>query len=442
MNFVSGYFLIFLPVVLLLYRRLSGSYRPWLLLLASYGFYAVFHPVAVLLLLVVTASTYVAGRYGRRSSLAYGIGLLIPLGSLFFCKYYGFLWENVHGFLSLPMLQILLPAGISFYTFQALAYVFDVRRGRLEPERDPLYMALFICFFPQLVAGPIERAGDLLPQLHGIVDAEAPSWREQLPLFLRGFAKKILVADYLAVYVTRVFDAPGEQNAWSAILGALLFTVQIYADFSGYSDIAVATAGMFGVRLSENFRHPYAATSVREFWKRWHRTLTRWFTDYVYIPLGGNRKGMVRTIVHLLVVFLLSGLWHGAAWHFLMWGLLHGVAMCIERLLQEKVRLPLWVSYCGTFAFVVVAWVFFRAKSIGDACRLLAAMVTKWQGGIDVTLAQACYGVLMILLVLRLDREDYRPTPVKNMLLYFSILAGWLFLLSRTGSNTFLYFQF
>lgn len=319
MNFTAPAFVLLFPIVLALHWMLPPSRRWVLLLAASLGFYAVGSPQALPLLAGITLGTYAAalGIAKSKTQTAKKLWLtcaaVLCIGCLCLFKYAGIFRTDV---------PLLLPAGISFYTFQTLSYVIDIYRGRLMPERHPGYYALFVSFFPQLVAGPIERSTALLPQLHAQerrMDSSGWLW------MVRGFAKKLLLADTAAVFVDSVYASPADASGPAVLLATLLFAGQIYWDFSGYSDIAVGAAALLGVRLSRNFDHPYRADSLRDFWRRWHISLTRWFTDYVYIPLGGSRRGTVRLAVNTMVVFLLSGLWHGAALHFVVW------AVCMVR---------------------------------------------------------------------------------------------------------------
>ena len=337
MNFTAPAFVLLFPIVLALHWMLPPSRRWGLLLAASLGFYAVGSPQALPLLAGITLGTYAAalGIAKSKTQTAKKLWLtcaaVLCIGCLCLFKYAGIFRTDV---------PLLLPAGISFYTFQTLSYVIDIYRGRLMPERHPGYYALFVSFFPQLVAGPIERSTALLPQLHAQerrMDSSGWLW------MVRGFAKKLLLADTAAVFVDSVYASPADASGPAVLLATLLFAGQIYWDFSGYSDIAVGAAALLGVRLSRNFDHPYRADSLRDFWRRWHISLTRWFTDYVYIPLGGSRRGTARLAVNTMVVFLLSGLWHGAALHFVVWGGVHGALLLLEKALpplQRKAQGP------------------------------------------------------------------------------------------------------
>ena len=368
MNFTSPLFLIGFPLVCLIYRKLpdtsrrlsqgssgraaqNGSARrllsrQTLLLLASWLFYMGGSLKSFPLLLLVTLVTYLGGiaiekakaEQSGRAGAILALVLCFVFGILFFFKYFRFVQNTVFHLLGTHSrgLRLPLPAGISFYSFQSLSYCLDVYRGRLRAERSFRNFALFVSFFPQLVAGPIERAEDLLPQLGACPSPTESDTLTGALYILRGFFKKIVIADFVSAYVSALFDA-GRYSGPLTLLAGMLFGFQIYADFSGYSDIALGAARLLGIRLHVNFDSPYLADSIRDFWRRWHITLTNWFTDYVYIPLGGSRRGTAVHVRNILIVFLLSGFWHGADWHFAAWGLYHGVLLSCA-VLWEKAR--------------------------------------------------------------------------------------------------------
>ncbi len=461
MNFNTLEFLLFLPAVLALHWALPHRLRWALLLASSWLFYFWWEPMAGLLLVAVTAATWLCGLGAarekppavRRACLAMALGAC--LGCLGVFKYAGFFAGLIHGG---PAWRLLLPVGISFYTFQALSYVLDVYRGRTAPEGHFGYYALFISFFPQLVAGPIERSGRLLPQLR----RERTLSREQLSaggwLLLTGYFKKAAIADGLAPLVDAVYAAPGQAAGPEIIAATALFGLQIYCDFSGYSDIARGSAGLLGVELMENFQAPYAARSIREFWRRWHISLTAWFTDYVYIPLGGSRRGLPRRCFNIMAVFLLSGLWHGADWTFVAWGGIHGIYQVCGVLAARRAggRTPQGrgtglLRCAATFSLVTFAWLFFRAQSMADAWLLLSRLGTGWgaaQGPL-LSMARQLPFVLPALACLHfLHRLPSRPpAPLGPRVLTVSALLlcialGWWTSLSGGGGNAFIYFQF
>lgn len=330
MLFNSIAFAIFLPIVFIVYWFLPDKYRWIVLLVASYYFYMSWNPKYIILIMAVTFISYIASlllekerQFNQRKTILVGSSI-ICIGLLIFFKYTNFISQsiaNICGVFSVEysplMLNIVLPVGISFYTFQAISYIIDVYRGNIKAERHIGKYAAFVSFFPQLVAGPIERTNHLLPQIEEKHEFNYSQATYGLKLMAWGFFKKIVIADTLSKYVSAVFDSPRQFRGFSLVLATLFFSIQIYCDFSGYSDIAVGTAKLFGIDLMTNFKSPYFSCSIKEFWSRWHISLSTWFRDYVYIPLGGNR---VRHKLNLLITFLVSGLWHGANWTFVIWG--------------------------------------------------------------------------------------------------------------------------
>jgi len=392
MTFNSTGFLIFVFLVTAIYFVCPRRYRWVWLAAASTYYYASWALEYVAWLAASTLIVYIlAIRMAKVSLQAWRkallvLGLVLLLGSLAVLKYSGMagdtwraLAERFGWAYSLPSWQLLLPVGISFYIFQAVAYLVDVYWGKIEPERHLGILYLFFSFFPQLVAGPIERAGKLIPQFKTKRSVSVSDLSSGLQLVLWGMFKKVVVADRLAVYVDAVYNHPGDQRGWPILVATFFFAVQLYADFSGYTDIALGVAKVLGYDLTPNFRRPYLASSVVEFWRRWHMTLTAWFRDYLYIPLGGNRVPKWRWYTNVMLVFVVSGLWHGAAWTFVLWGALHGAYYLVEtwtRQARDKVwdklfpKRGAWRTVVGTLvtsALVCLAWVFFRANSISDA---------------------------------------------------------------------------
>ena len=452
MNFISAQFVVLFPLVLLCWRRIAPARRWVVLLAASWLFYAAGQPQTFPLLLLATGVCYLAARRvadaqskaAKRGWLALALGTC--LGILFLFKYLSFA-ASIFG-ISVP--SLLLPVGISFYTFQNLSYVIDVYRGTMEPERHFGYYALFVSFFPQLVAGPIERPQNLLPQLRRAADPSREDVQAGMQLLLRGYCKKLVLADFAARFVEPVYASPEAAAGPAVVLATVLFALQIYGDFSGYSDIACGAARLMGIRLMKNFDAPYTACSVREFWRCWHISLTSWLTDYLYIPLGGSRCGTFRHCLNILIVFLASGLWHGANWTFVIWGGLHGAAMVGETLLAPRLPVPpRWLGRCLTFAFVCFAWIFFRAGSVADAFTLISALPSGWNslprlGMKAADLAQLVLGVLLLV------RLQYWPAPVRQerraagtvFCLTACAALAWLSLLAEGAGNAFIYFQF
>ena len=463
MLFIEFKFLAFFAVVFGLYwtaRRLPQ--RKVLLLAASYLFYAAWDWRFLGLIMLSTIVDYTAGlRMGaagdatiRRRWLLFS--LVVNLGMLGLFKYFDFFVGSMQDLVSVlgftwrtETLSIILPVGISFYTFQTLSYTIDVYRGSLQPRRSLLDIAVFVAFFPQLVAGPILRAREFLPQLDkSRVWASVPV-RACLLLFLVGFVKKACVSDNLAPFIDAIFAAPGEFTRLSVAGAALLYAVQIYCDFSGYSDMAIATGSLLGFSLPGNFDGPYFARSVTAFWRRWHMTLSSWLRDYLYIALGGNRGGAAKTCRNLMITMVLGGLWHGAAYTFVIWGFLHGLALmiCVAWTRTRAPRLPAGVGIVLTFLWVDAAWIFFRAETPGDALTMLGMLTGQvaagtaslpWNPVLVFAVCAAAHGIARWASGWR--ARPSLPAPV------FALLYGaaWAFALAAmaTGTRPFIYFQF
>jgi D-alanyl-lipoteichoic acid acyltransferase DltB (MBOAT superfamily) len=372
------FFLVFYPFYLAFKGTRLGL--PWLLA-ASYFFYACFNPLYLILIGYSTLIDYtVVTRMAksRRKKMWLSVSIINNIALLGFFKYAGFVTENLNALLSslhvsyaIPEPGFLLPIGISFYVFQSMSYTIDYYRGNVEREDSLIAYAAFVSLFPRLVAGPIERARNLLPQLHKTAKVTTQDITDGLSLFIVGLFKKVALADYLALYVDNIYAAPEQYQSPALILATFLFCWQIYFDFSGYTDMARGIARMMGMNLMLNFNNPYLATSLGEFWARWHISLSSWFKDYVYIPLGGNRKGTLSTYRNMFLTMVISGLWHGAAWTFVIWGAVHALGRFVTRELERtafyKDKVPKLVKQLLVFAFVTFAWIFFRAESIGDA---------------------------------------------------------------------------
>ncbi|MFQ5505747.1 MAG: MBOAT family O-acyltransferase [Planctomycetota bacterium] len=393
MNFNSSDFGFFLTAVFCLYWLLRGNrvVRYSLLLLASWFFYASWNFRYLGLILASTLLDYWVGgklakldfqdeRQRPRRKLLLCCSVVGNLGLLGTFKYYNFFRANIESVLDaeLPFLDVLLPVGISFYTFQTLSYTIDIYRGKLKPARNLYEFGLFVAFFPQLVAGPIVRASDFLPQLENRPRLSERELSTALYRIMEGLFKKVVIADVLAVgLVDRVFDIGSEAGGLEALLGVYAYAMQIYCDFAGYSDIAIGSALLLGFRIPENFDAPYVARSIQDFWHRWHMSLSSWLRDYLYIPLGGNRLSPLRTYVNLMLTMLLGGLWHGAAWNFVAWGGLHGLWLGVNRFWSRRGLGSLegrWgavLSVAITFHLVCLGWVFFRAADFAAAEDLL-----------------------------------------------------------------------
>lgn len=392
MQFNSIEFLIFLPAVFLLYWLLPHRFRWPLLLAASLVFYMSLNPVYVPLLLGTTLVSYFAAlllercKTGSQKRLTVAAALVITLGVLFLFKYFNFTFGAISDLIGLfterpraLTLSLVLPVGISFYTFQTIGYIIDVYRGDAPAEKHFGVYAVFVSFFPQLLAGPIARSKSLIPQLKQEKKFDEKTAGYGLKQMCWGFFKKLVIADRIAMFITNVFSGPENFTGFSLLLAAALFTVQIYCDFSGYSDIAIGTAKLMGIELMTNFRSPYFSGSLRDFWGRWHISLSTWFRDYVYIPLGGNRKGKFRQLLNILITFLLSGLWHGADWSFLVWGGGHGIGRVFEELVFPKTRqikstVLKAVRGILVFLFCAFMWIFFAAGSVKDSFYIIGHM--------------------------------------------------------------------
>ncbi len=471
MIFNSYTFIAFLAVVLIVHRLpIPWRWKKINLILSSYLFYAAWNPPFVILLWISTLTDWVVakriaaseGKTIRRMWL--GISLAVNLGLLGFFKYGGFLLENFVALLDVVGVSwqpaqpdIILPVGISFYTFQTLSYSLDVYFGRTRPSRSLIDFALYVTFFPQLVAGPIVRSTEFLPQCEEPKQAAMPQMAWGLVLLVVGLFQKVVVADgLLAPTVEKVYEAGSKPDVWSAWCGTLAFSGQILCDFSGYSSCAIGVAMCLGFRIPDNFRAPYAAIGFSDFWNRWHISLSSWLRDYLYIPLGGNRNGAIRTQINLMLTMLIGGLWHGAAWTFVAWGGLHGLYLVGERFLRSKFTRPVGPAMAPflmllTFVLVCFTWVFFRAddfesaftiasamlgETVGNASRLVDS-VESWLVGLTVGAVVASHWVL---------RNSSLEGLAERLPWWLTALAlGVMILLIFTSpgeDRAFIYFQF
>jgi alginate O-acetyltransferase complex protein AlgI len=467
MLFNSTDFLIFFPVVLLLnhFVRNNIQFRNRLLMLASYIFYGWWSLWFLLLMAATTIVDYFLGRaiahftdpYRRRLML---IGsLAMNLGVLFYFKYHAFFVETIN-----PLFQqlgwqplhtvaaITLPVGISFYTFQSIAYIVDVYRGLIVPPKNPIDYLAFVSFFPQLVAGPIERAPHLVPQFQKILPITQAHIEEGIWLLLWGLFKKVVIADNLSPLVDFVYATPEVFGAPMVILATVAFGIQIYCDFSGYSEVARGTAKLLGFELMFNFRIPYGATNIQEFWGRWHISLSTWFRDYLYIPLGGNRGGLWRTLLNLLIVMLVAGLWHGAAVTFVLWGLIHAIALIAHRLWvvfkPQWARIPPPVGWILTMIIVFSAWACFRAPSFGHLY-LLTMSLKDWYlnpGFLSFAGGLLAYTTPLLIMEFYETRKSDLLAPVVlpawPKALLHTVLLVFLIINWRKEGSPFIYFQF
>jgi D-alanyl-lipoteichoic acid acyltransferase DltB (MBOAT superfamily) len=476
--FNSLHFLAFFPVVLAVYFTLPHRFRWAWLLAASCYFYAAFIPAYLLILFVLIGIDYVAGiaiegAQGSRRKVFLVVSLVANCGMLGFFKYYNFLAQNLTALahagglaVDVKTLAIVLPIGLSFHTFQSMSYTIEVYRGKQKAERHLGIYALYVLFWPQLVAGPIERPQNLLHQFREPKRFDSKRTTEGVELMVLGFAKKVLVADTLAKTVNTVYGAPQQHSGLSLLLATYFFAFQIYCDFAGYSDIARGAAKIMGFDLMVNFDRPYASATISEFWRRWHISLSTWFRDYLYIPLGGSRVSRARGALNLMIVFLVSGLWHGANWTFVIWGGVHGTALAASQLVfgharkQPPTGLARVFKVLLTFHIVVLSWIFFRAETVGKAFYVLTHLVSangaaSWSA-LPETPARLALAMASILALEAMDlwwkRRQTAPQPAAQPALLASglrhalalgIMILVLFRLTDDrGPQQFIYFQF
>ena len=483
MLFTSTQYLLFLPVVVLLYYLLPHRSRWALLLTASLYFYACWSLRMLPWLIVIILISYTAGLLldseagqtslsvtRRRWGILFGIGSLAAVLLAF--KYLNFFSEQVEAVIhalgserTLPRFDWIVPVGISFFTFQAMGYVFDVYRGKIRAATHLGKYALFIAFFPHLAEGPIDRADNLLPQIDEVHRFDYEQARRALVLIFFGVFKKVVVADRLAVLVDTVFGNVGQYGGLSSWTAALFYSFQIYCDFSGYTDIALGSAGLMGFRLVENFNTPYLAVSIADFWRRWHISLSRWFRDYLYIPLGGSRVKEARWALNVMLVFLVSGIWHGAAWTFILWGVLHGLfqiigkykSRLVKKLIPTENLVVRTVRVLVTFLLITLLWALFRSASVADYWTLLKGMFSFSRASDllalgmqknELILSFALIGLTVVFDLLHAkftlpDAVERLPLPLRWIIYLVFLFAIILF--GRYGSLTadsFIYFQF
>ncbi|MBI1256035.1 MAG: MBOAT family protein [Chloroflexi bacterium] len=481
MTFTSPEFVLFFAVFVPIYFITPQRLRWIPLLIASYFFYAYGSGIYVVLIIATTLIDYTSARLmtsttdSRRRKLLLAASLTANLGTLFVFKYFNFFNQSfatlAHDLsMDYPIgaLNVILPVGISFYTFQSMAYTIDVYRGTIAPEKHLGIFATFVAFFPQLVAGPIERAKHMLPQFQAKQVSQFKRFDAEravagLRLILWGAFKKIVIADRLAIYVNTVYNAPQQYSGLPLIVATIFFGFQIYGDFSAYSDIAIGAAKILGFDLMLNFRQPYFAQSVREFWARWHISLSTWFRDYLYIPLGGNRVPFARNLLNLVIVFLVSGLWHGASWTFVIWGALHSIYIVVETILHHygvEFKLPALLKIAFTFGLITFAWIFFRANSFSDALYVVThlfsfsgqSLTDPFADGLLGAHAEFIVSCVLIALLLGIDvliervgfEALWRISPLAvRWAAYYAAGAAVIFSgLYGTGAQIFIYFRF
>lgn len=468
MLFNSFDFLVFFAIFFPLFYFLPGTYRKILLFAASCVFYMWFIPYYIFILFITILIDYFAAlkmqdshSQQKRKTLLLA-GIINTCLVLFFFKYYNFFIDtfNFLGLARLPHWEIILPVGLSFHVFQSLSYVVEVYRGNIKAERNLLNYANYVMMFPQLVAGPIERAQNLLPQLRTC--NQQISYQDFLTGFTRfcwGLFKKLVVADAAGVFTDNVYGNAAGQPGGMLILATVFFAIQIYSDFSGYSDMAIGVARMLGFRFNENFSLPYFATSITQFWRRWHISLSTWLRDYLYIPFGGNRQGSLRTYRNLLLTMLIGGLWHGAAWTFIVWGGLHGLYLAAERLFKTGLAkkrniLKNITGWFITFVLVCFAWIFFRASDLSQAAGIVSSIFTDthladFRLADPLIIAPILNGIAILLIldwfVIRKYTFDslYQLKHGEILLVAWAVfLLLYVFLFGNAASNQFIYFQF
>ena len=462
MVFSSLVFLwLFLPIVLGVYFLAQEKYRNLLLLIASLFFYAWGEPIYVLVMIVSISVNYVCGLligHQAKKRLALIIGIVINLSLLGVFKYSGFVIENINALtgLNLAIKPLSLPIGISFYTFQSISYLVDIYRGVCQPQKNIIKMGLFISFFPQLIAGPILKYYDLAAQ----IDNRHTTWamaNEGAVRFIVGLSKKVIIANIMAKTADEVFAMNmvdiSTIDAW---IGIIAYTFQIYFDFSGYSDMAIGLGKIFGFKINENFNYPYLANSIRDFWRRWHISLSTWFKEYLYIPLGGNRVGTLKTYRNLLIVFFMTGLWHGASWNFVVWGMWHGFFIVFEKIIPiEKFLRWRLLQNAYTLLVVICGWVLFRADNLPQAIDYLQRMFVPYQLNVATSLWGKEFQIVLVLAIMCSGWVSLIYQKITNRckqgetflqivrpiwcvgILYLSII-----LLASNTYNPFIYFRF
>jgi len=466
--FNSSEFLLFFPIVTLLYFILPHKLR-WLhLLVSSCVFYCAFIPVYISILFLTIVIDYLAGIYidknqGRTRKVFLIVSLITNIGILCVFKYNNFFIDNVTAILQALSINrtpishwnILLPLGLSFHTFQAMSYTIEVYKGKQKPQRHFGIYALYVMFYPQLVAGPIERPQNVMHQYLERHRFNPEMFLDGLRLMLWGFFKKLVIADRISVYVNVIYDNPSQYHSLNVAIAMVFFAIQIYCDFSGYTDIARGAARTMGFNLMQNFNRPYQSVSVTEFWSRWHISLSTWFRDYLYIPLGGNRGSRFRNYINLAIVFMVSGLWHGASWTFVVWGALHGLYVITERVGSKFFeKIPSLIRYVVTFILVCLAWVFFRAADFHQATAIFHSLITNfhnvpfaWFVGTHFGKHSMMLSVLFIGFMLMLEKFTKPELLEFNNkkfvdIIFCSLVLTLIICFGIFTNSSFIYFQF
>lgn len=487
MIFNSLHFLLFLPIVIAIYFALPYKWRWLFTLLASYYFYMCWKPEYAFLIVVSSSIDYYTGlkmsqyadKKQRRPYML--ISVISNLGLLLLFKYFNFfndsaraVFDSFNIFYNVPEFRLFLPVGISFYTFQTLSYSIDIYRGTAKAEKHFGYFALFVSFWPQLVAGPIERASDLMPQLKNNFDFDYNRTREGLIRILWGFFKKVVIADRLSIFVQEVYQHPGEHGGFAVVLATWMFAFQVYCDFSGYCDIAIGSARIMGYNLTDNFKTPYFSKTIREFWQRWHITLSFWIRDYLYFPLGGSKVSYSRLMFNTMFTFILMGLWHGANWTFVMFGLIHGLLLSLRRTTDKfmpNLKLNLGANLKWLSSFLAMFWVFnltcipdifFCSRNVGEAFTIIQSIFTVPNTTADLihgsivgvdSVVQFVLGWVFVVILTIVDYKMYltgdqtiedkitsKPTIVRwSFYIAMLLFIGWFAMVNKAA---FIYFQF
>lgn len=461
MLFNSLLFLLFFIIVTITNYLLPHRFRWIWLLAASAYFYMYFKPVYILIILFTIIVDYCAGilieQADKKHKKFYLLASIITnVGVLAYFKYFNFLAENINSLTAsfrgpqIPLINFLLPIGLSFHTFQAMSYTIEVYRGNQKAERHFGIYSLYVMFYPQMVAGPIERPQHILPQLHRVNKFNSSTFITGLLFIMMGLFKKVVIADRLGLFVDPVFSNAHGHTALDLLIATYFFAFQIYCDFSGYSDIAIGTALTLGIVLMKNFNMPYLAHNVSEFWKRWHISLSTWFRDYVYIPLGGNRVTFPLICVNLIIVFTVSGLWHGANWKYLIWGLIHGLLLIIYQLLKKfklEIKGFTFIKWLITFNLVCLAWIFFRADTVADACYIIRKIFTgAYTYSANYVMPVKAIGYCAVIIIGLMAGEWYMRNATtfsnRKKIVFVLGLAAACYLLGVFTEAQFIYFQF
>lgn len=460
MLFNSIIFLGFLILVVYIYYLLTPHYRRLFLLMTSYIFYAAWSVPFCFLLLFSTWINYIAAKLidsmtvPRHRMMTLVVSLFVNLGILSFFKYANFFSDTVYsifGYQPWHRMDIILPLGISFYTFELISYTIDVYRRQTQVRQSFLDVALYAVFFPHLIAGPIIRATQLMPQLTCHHSLDWVSIRLGIAQILWGMTKKVYIGDPMGLIVNEAYSAPEQVSGVGLLLATYAFAIQIYCDFSGYSDIAIGSARLIGINLPDNFNHPYLSCSIRDFWRRWHITLSSWLRDYLYISLGGNRYSTTRTYINLMITMLLGGLWHGAGWNWVVWGGLQGIMLSLERAtgLESTAHLSKpqkWIRWFITFHLICLSWVFFRSDSLQEAILILQRFLNADEGWIPIDVRPLFYLGLLLLA----ERGDWRTQwtnwierqPIATKWVTYTSVVILVFTFAGASNSEFIYFQF